>query len=70
MGDVDDKVGNVNIRYERTMVKEGCGSMSNNGETAGMWHDVQHCHRRDTVGKPRHKKILPGVSKMAMARTK
>jgi len=32
MGDLNAKVGDNNISYERTMGKEGCGDMNENGE--------------------------------------
>lgn len=32
MGDLNAKVGNDNRNYERTMGREGCGTMNDNGE--------------------------------------
>ena len=32
MGDLNVKVGSENTSHDRTMGKEGCGSMNNNGE--------------------------------------
>lgn len=32
MGDMNAKIGNYNKNYERTMGREGCGTMNENGE--------------------------------------
>ena len=40
MGDLNAKVGNNNTDHDRTMGKEGCGTMNENGETNRTLHHL------------------------------